>query len=196
MNSLRFILICCVIALAASANLKGKNDKIIKKLKRQGYKPLGGGYWKTNFNYFFANGAYDPKLWVQLADVSGSLKNIGAAYATDAFDAYFEGKKLDDGGGLKVLKVKGKLTWYASNAFNTFYKGIRFDTSGTLKALGYGYAKDSFDSFFEGEKLEDSNGNLRITKCGYAYDSFNVYYGRRKLERVTGKIKWKMIRRF
>ncbi len=189
MKVLIVFLICCLVAPASSANLKGKDDETLKELNRQGYKQIGGGYFKNSFEYFFANSAHDPKLWTKLDSVDGSLKSLGSNYATDSFNAYFEGKKFETDGNLKVLKVKGNPTFYASDAFNNFYRGIKFDTSGNLKALHFGYAQDSMDSYFRGEKLPDNSGNLKVTKCGYAYDSFNVYFGAQKLENVQGKIK-------
>ena len=94
---LRVVLLCCIVAIAMAANLKGSNNsdkKIMKKLKSQGYKPIGGGYWQNSFDYFFANGAHDPKLWSKMGDVAGNVKYLGAGYAADSFNGYFRGKKL------------------------------------------------------------------------------------------------------
>lgn len=189
---LRVVLLCCIVAIAMAANLKGSNNsdkKIMKKLKSQGYKPIGGGYWQKSFDYFFANGAHDPKLWIKIGDVAGNVKSLGAGYAADSFNGYFRGKKLDISGNLKVLKANGKLTWYAVDSFNAFYQGKQIETSGTLKALGFKYARDSFNSYYAGKEMKDSSGKLKVTKCGFAYDSFNVYYAGKQLENANGKMK-------
>lgn len=188
----RAIIALCLIVGATSANLKastGGDDQVLERLRRDGYKPLGSGYWQNSFDYFFASGSTDPKRWLKIGDVSGNLKNLGAGYAVDAFNGYFRGREIEISGNLKVLKAYKALTYYAVDSFNAFYKGKKIEVSGNLKSLGFGYATDSFNAYFHGEKMPDVMGKLKVTRCGYATDATNAYFGSKKIESAQGEIK-------
>ena len=189
----RTIVAFCLVLSATSANLKatnGGNGEVIKRLRKAGYKPLGSGYWKNSFDYFFATGSTNPREWLQMGDVSGNLKNLGAGYAVDAFNGYYRGRQIEISGNLKVLKAYKALTYYAVDSFNAFYKGKKIEVSGKLKGLGFGYATDAFNAYFRGEKMPDVSGKLKVTRCGYASDGFdNVFFGAKKIEKAQGKIK-------
>jgi hypothetical protein len=64
------------------------------------------------------------------------------------------------------------------------YHGRKIDaTAATFKLLEGGYAKDSFNVFYYGKRVEGASpASFKYTGNGNAKDAFSDYYRGRKLE--------------
>ena len=53
----------------------------------------------------------------------------------------------------------------------------------SFKEIGDGYAKDAFNVFYYGKKVDGASAStFKYTGDGYAQDAFNAYYRGRKLD--------------
>ena len=68
---------------------------------------------------------------------------------------------------------------YAKSSFDVYYEGreIKDASVTSFKYLGYGYAKDAFNVYYHGRVIKDASvTSFTILKDGYAKDAFNTYY--------------------
>ena len=53
----------------------------------------------------------------------------------------------------------------------------------SFECLGWGYAKDSFSVYWNGEKIDAKALSFKVSRDGYAEDAFNTYYRGRKIRK-------------
>lgn len=135
---------------------------------------LTAGYACSSFDCFFRGKKFK---------VSGDLKVLKfgttpTRYASDAFNAYWDGKKIRGTSG----EVEPVSLYYGKDAFNTFFKGKKMKgVAGDISSLGGGYAKDDFSTlFFDGKKIGNAN-NFKRLNGGYAINSNECYYLGKKI---------------
>ena len=112
------IIISCILTefTGNAAKLKGPlqvpaNTITPYQYRRLGYKKLGNGYWKKDWNFFYAKKKQkDPKRWMKLD--TNYLKVLGGGYAVEEKGkAFFKGEVFAGNNymkyiarGLKVFK--------------------------------------------------------------------------------------------
>ena len=123
--------------------------------------------------------------------------DLGYGYAKDRYNVYFEGQILPyvDPATFR-LKVPGRVypgdypvdpsdeydpyynEGYVVTSNAVLYNGRKIsERPSSFKDLGWGYAKDVFDVYYLGEKIEDArSSSFKVLKDGYAEDAFDTYY--------------------
>ena len=81
------------------------------------------------------------------------FRDLGNGYAIDAFNAYYEGVRVDDA---SVHSFKNLGDGYAKDTFNAYYKGLKIvgASAHSFKNLEKGCANDSFHTYFKGQRTE------------------------------------------
>ena len=165
----------------------------------QSFVELGFGYAKDRHRVYM-NGRQLPYVdpdGFSLVDVSGFDKygldypdiDDGPAWDKESCSGYiktshnvlYHGRVLAGASASSFVD----LGWgYAKDSFNAYYKGRKIDASaGALKVLGGGYAKDSFAVFYLGNKVNGASVNsFKYLGKGYAEDNFSTYYRGAKVE--------------
>lgn len=133
---------------------------------------------------------------VMFADAR-SFVDLGLGYAKDRNNVYMNGHILENVDP-STFRLKERRSWrhhdrdeelvehrgYYKTKWNVYYGDRKIDAMpSTFQELGGGYAKDSFNVFYCGEKIEGAvASSFKYTGNGYAEDAFDAYYRGRKLK--------------
>ena len=127
-----------------------------------------------------------------------SFKDLGFGYAKDRYNVYMNGRVLEnvDPSTFRLKEQSGRRQHgkdreelemhrgYYKTKWNVYYGDKKLDaTASSFVELGGGYAKDSFNVYYCGEKVKGAwASSFKYTGNGYGEDSFDAYYRGRKLE--------------
>ena len=131
------------------------------------------------------------------ADVQ-SFKDLGFGYAKDRHNVYINGRVLENVDP-STFRLKERSNHrhpgkdkeepsthkgYYKTTFNVYYGDKKLDAmASSFVELGGGYAKDSFNVYYCGEKVKGAwASSFKYTGNGYGQDSFDAYYRGKKLE--------------
>ena len=129
-----------------------------------------------------------------------SFVDLGCGYAKDRMNVYMNGHVLENVDP-STFRLKERSTWrrhgregmddstpenrgYFKTSFNVYFGNKKIDAmASSFVDLGGGYAKDSFNVYYLGEKLKGCMASsFEILEGGYAKDSFSVYYRGNKID--------------
>ena len=129
-----------------------------------------------------------------------SFVDLGCGYAKDKVNVYLDGRVLENVDP-STFRLKERSTWrhrghferndpapehrgYYKTQFNVYYGDKKIDAmAATFVELGGGYAKDSFNVYYRGNKVEGAMASsFKYTGNGYGEDRFEVFYKGKKLE--------------
>lgn len=114
---------------------------------RPGNRPGPGsiGYYKTDFNVYFAGRKLEEVM-------ASTFTDLGGGYGKDSFNVYFEGRKLE--GNPFAANFVNLGGGYGKDTFDAFYCGVKIEGAfaANFKYVGYGYAEDGFDTYYLGRK--------------------------------------------
>lgn len=123
--------------------------------------------------------------------------DLGYGYAKDRYNVYYEGRILPFVDPLTFrLNVPGSTfpeiypsypdesyapfhpEGYVKTSNAVLFNGRKIsDSPQNFQDLGWGYAKDSFDVYYMGRKIEGAmTSSFKVLKNGYAEDTFETYY--------------------
>ena len=194
------IIISCILTefTGNAAKLKGPlqvpaNTITPYQYRRLGYKKLGNGYWKKDWDFFYAKKKQkDPKRWMKLD--TNYLKVLGGGYAVEEKGkAFFKGEVFAGNNymkyivrGLKVFKgPKGKPSaWAQGETGATFYRGNRVAGIDSQKVvvIGKGWVQVAGKTFYKGIKVHGVAGKIKVNDDGTAVDTRGRKYGKAKME--------------
>lgn len=102
-------------------------------------------------------------------------------YVTTSNTVLFNGRIIE---GVSVSSFEVLQGGYARDAFQVYFRGRKIDAgSSSFRYLGDGYAADSFNVFFFGHKMEGvMRATFKVLDGGYAEDAFSTYYLGRKVQ--------------
>ena len=102
-------------------------------------------------------------------------------YVVTSNTVLFNGRKIEGASSYSFEILQGG---YAKDTFNVYFLGRKIDASGSsFKYLGDGYAKDAFNAYYYGSKMDGIMvSTFKVLGGGYAEDSFDTYYRGRKVK--------------
>jgi len=126
--------------------------------------------------------------------------DLGCGYAKDRYNVYLDGRVLENVDPA-TFRLKERSAWrprgreeqgeaagaqrgYFKTRFNVYYGEKKLDAiASSFVELGGGYAKDSFNVYYRGNKVEGAiASSFKYTGNGYGEDSFDAYYRGKKLK--------------
>eukprot|EP00944_MAST-04C_sp_MAST-4C-sp1_P004789 g4789.t1 len=199
------VAVCAFLALSSLASAERLRRPITPyKYRQLGFTKLGQGYWKKEWDFFYAKKSQNnPKKWTKL-EVE-DLKVLGSGYAIDPKSlnnfaggkAFFRGEEFASGGrasradGLKVLRFPdGKLSFWAVGKTGTIYYKGRRNTGidgAKVKLIGHGWAHIAGRTFYHGNLVHGVAGKVKPHSAHYATDAIHAYYKGRKMD-VAGQV--------
>jgi|EP00945_MAST-04E_sp_MAST-4E-sp1_P004601 hypothetical protein len=202
MNSLRWtasVVVCAFVALSSCASAATLRAPITPyKYRQLGFKKLGSGYWKRDWDFFYAKiKQSDPKSWTKLD--TPNLKVLGAGYAIMPHSvsrtggkAFFKGQEFAStrpgmrANGLKVLRSPdGKPSFWAVGKTGTiFYKGRRNNgvDGHKVKLIGHGWAQISGRAYYHGNRVRGAAGKVTPHGPHYATDAIHGYFKGKRID--------------
>ena len=157
--------------------------KVVAGLKPAGLVLLGHGYAKSGSDVYYRGELlpYVDGTTFRLKQEPWSEGRGGADYMKDKSNVYFNGKKIV---GANASSFATLDDGYAKDSFQAYYFGQKIGTTtGNFRVLGDGYARDTFTVWYMGKKIEGSAmGDFKVLGNGYARDSFNTWYLGKKLK--------------
>ncbi|MBP5393510.1 MAG: DKNYY domain-containing protein [Bacteroidaceae bacterium] len=129
---------------------------------------------------------------------SRSFVDLGMGYAKDQNNVYVNGRILEnvDPSGFRLKVRSGRRgherndeemvahRGYFKTNMNVYYGNRKLNAmASSFEDLGGGYAKDSFDVYYCGEKVKGAMASsFKYMGGGYGQDSFDVYYRGQKIK--------------
>ena len=135
---------------------------------------LKAGYACSAFSCYFRGTKFS---------VAGDLKVLKygitpTRYASDAFNAYYDGVKIRGAAG----EMEPVSLYYGKDAFNSFFQGVKMKgVVGDVKSLGSGYATDDMNNLFYRANKIGNAVNFKRLDGGYAVSSNDCYYLGKKI---------------
>ena len=197
------VIACVLLALSSLATAERLRRPITPyKYRQLGFTKLGQGYWKKEWDFFYAKkNQQNPKTWTKLD--AENLKVLGGGYAIDletrvnfGGKAFFRGEEFASGGrasradGLKVLRYPGGKPsfWAVGKTGTIYYKGKRntgIDGS-KVKLIGHGWAHIAGRTFYHGNWVHGVAGKVKTHGAHYATDAIHAYFKGKKMD-VAGQ---------
>lgn len=169
------------------------SEEVMMQVDVQSFVDLGCGYAKDRHNVYL-NGRVlenvDPSTF-RLKERS-AWRHFGREEMgghDEAHRGYYKTKFNVYYGDKKIDAIPASFSelggGYAKDAFNVYFYGVKLNgcMASSFKVLEGGYAKDAFTVFYYGNKVEGAMASsFKYTGNGYAEDSFEVYYRGKKLK--------------
>eukprot|EP00944_MAST-04C_sp_MAST-4C-sp1_P014827 g14827.t1 len=197
------VAVCAILALSSLASAeKLRRPLTPHKYRQLGFTKLGQGYWKKEWDFFYAKKSQkNPKKWTKLD--AKILKVLGSGYAMEPKSltsfggkAFFRGEEFARGGrasraaGLKVLRFPdGKPSFWAVGKTGTiYYKGRRNQgiDGHKVKLLSHGWARAAGRTFYHGNWVHGVAGKIKPLGAHYATDAIHAYFKGKKMD-VAGQ---------